>query len=100
MNKANEILTNTQDKANDAFHAWERANNEQDMSDRDRMLWTAGWVDAMRLIPKNETSSLVRAMELYKLLNQVGLEFEVVEIMEGIRVLRVCVEEVNEEETR
>ena len=98
MNKANEILTNTQDKANDAFHAWERANNEQDLSDRDRMLWTAGWIDAMRLIPQTETSGLVRAMELYKLLSRVGLQFDVVEIMEGIRVLRVCVEEVNEEE--
>ena len=39
-------LTETQEKANDAFYAWERANNEQDLSDRDRWLWTAGWIQA------------------------------------------------------
>jgi len=39
-------LTDLQDKANDAFYAWEIANNEQDLSDDDRMLWTAGWIDA------------------------------------------------------
>jgi hypothetical protein len=42
------LLTNLQDKANDAFYAWERANNEQDLSDDDRMLWTAGWMEACK----------------------------------------------------
>jgi len=41
-----EPMTYLQDKANDAFYAWEIANNEQDLSDRDRMIWTAGWMDA------------------------------------------------------
>jgi hypothetical protein len=41
-----DVLTEIQDKANDAFYLWERANNEQDLSDRDRMLWTAGWIQA------------------------------------------------------
>jgi hypothetical protein len=41
-----DVLTAIQDKANDAFYAWERANNEQDLSDRDRMIWTAGWIQA------------------------------------------------------
>ena len=39
-------MTELQDKANDAFYAWEIANNEQDLSDRDRMIWTAGWINA------------------------------------------------------
>jgi hypothetical protein len=39
-------MTELQDKANDAFYAWEIANNEQDLSDRDRMIWTAGWIEA------------------------------------------------------
>jgi hypothetical protein len=40
------MMTELQDKANDAFYAWEIANNEQDLSDRDRMIWTAGWIQA------------------------------------------------------
>ena len=40
------MMTELQDKANDAFYAWEIANNEQDLSDRDRMIWTAGWINA------------------------------------------------------
>ena len=42
----NDVLTEIQNKANDAFYLWERANNEQDLSDRDRMIWTAGWIQA------------------------------------------------------
>lgn len=34
--------------ANDAFHEWERRNNEQDLSDRDRFIWTAGWTESQR----------------------------------------------------
>ena len=41
-------MTKLQDKANDAFYAWEIANNEQDLSDEDRMLWTAGWIEACK----------------------------------------------------
>jgi len=41
-----DLLTELQDKANDAFYAWEIANNKQDLSDDDRMLWTAGWINA------------------------------------------------------
>jgi hypothetical protein len=39
-------MTETQTKANEAFYKWEADNNEQDLSDRDRMIWTAGWIDA------------------------------------------------------
>lgn len=42
----NQVLTAIQDKANDAFYAWAIANNEQDLSDKDRMIWTAGWIQA------------------------------------------------------
>jgi hypothetical protein len=49
-------LTELQDKANDAFYAWEIANNEQDLSDDDRMLWTAGWIYAQLTGETNETS--------------------------------------------
>ena len=41
-----DLLTELQNEANDAFYAWERTNNEQDLSDRDRMIWTAGWINA------------------------------------------------------
>ena len=47
-------MTELQDKANDAFYAWEIANNEQDLSDRDRMIWTAGWIEAHKEM-KNES---------------------------------------------
>jgi len=39
-------MLDEQVKANEAFHQWEADNNEQNMSDRDRMIWTAGWIDA------------------------------------------------------
>ena len=32
--------------ANRIFYQWEIDNSEQDLSDRDRNLWTAGWVHA------------------------------------------------------
>lgn len=38
------------------------------------------------------------AMELYQLLNAAGIEYEVVEIFEGARWLRIEVEEEEEEE--
>lgn len=34
--------------ANDAFHEWERRNNEQNLSDRDRIIWTAGWMESQQ----------------------------------------------------
>lgn len=40
----------------------------------------------------------MKAMELYELLNQIGLQFEVVEIFEGVRILRVCVEELADDQ--
>ncbi len=40
----------------------------------------------------------MKAMELYELLNQIGLKFEVVEIFDGVRILRVCVDEFSDEE--
>lgn len=49
-----DLLTELQDKANDAFYAWEIANNEQDLSDRDRMIWTAGWIEAQLQKEKEE----------------------------------------------
>jgi len=39
-------MTNEQAKANEAFYKWEADNNEQGLSDRDRMIWTAGWIQA------------------------------------------------------
>ncbi len=39
------------------------------------------------------------AMELYQLLNAAGIEYEVVEIFEGARWLRIEVEEEKEEES-
>lgn len=39
-------MTEVQAKANEAFYKWEVDNNEQNLSDRDRMIWTAGWIDA------------------------------------------------------
>lgn len=42
-------MTETQAKANEAFYKWEADNNEQDLSDRDRMIWTAGWTQAQNL---------------------------------------------------
>jgi hypothetical protein len=40
------MMTELQNKANDAFYAWETASNKQDLSDDDRMIWTAGWIEA------------------------------------------------------
>ena len=40
----------------------------------------------------------MKAMELYELLNQIGVKFEVVEIFDGVRILRVCVDEFSDEE--
>jgi hypothetical protein len=42
-------MTETQAKANEAFYKWEADNNEQDLSDQDRMIWTAGWTQAQNL---------------------------------------------------
>ena len=38
------------------------------------------------------------AMELYELLNNAGIEYEVTEIFEGVRYIRVIVEEESEDE--
>jgi hypothetical protein len=38
------------------------------------------------------------AMELYELLNNAGVDYEVTEIFEGVRYVRVIVEEENEDE--
>ena len=43
-------MTEMQAKANEAFYKWEAENNEQDLSDRDRMIWTAGWIDTQATI--------------------------------------------------
>jgi hypothetical protein len=37
-------------------------------------------------------------MELYELLNKAGVDYEVVEIFEGVRLVRVVVEEEEEDE--
>ena len=37
--------------------------------------------------------------ELYELLDKAGVDYELIEIFEGARFLRVMVEEVTEEET-
>jgi hypothetical protein len=41
-------LTELQDKANDAFYAWEQANDIQYLSDEARMIWTAGWIECYK----------------------------------------------------
>ncbi len=38
-------------------------------------------------------------MELYELLNNAGVDYEVTEIFEGVRYVRVIVEEENTDET-
>ena len=35
----------------------------------------------------------MNAMTLYKLLSEHGIDFDVVEIFEGVRLIRVCVDE-------
>ena len=40
----------------------------------------------------------MNSMALYKLLNEHGVEFDVVEIFEGVRILRVSVEDLEEED--
>ena len=42
-------MTEAQAEANEAFYKWEADNNEQDLSDQDRMVWTAGWIQAQNL---------------------------------------------------
>jgi hypothetical protein len=34
---------------NEAFYEWERANNHQDMSERDRIIWISGYIDALKM---------------------------------------------------
>jgi len=34
---------------NDAFYEWERKNNHQDMSQRDRIIWISGYIDALKM---------------------------------------------------
>ena len=48
---------------------------------------------------------IMTAMALYKLLNENDIEFDLVEIFEGVRILRVIVEDLenenfNDEETK
>lgn len=40
----------------------------------------------------------MKAMELYELLNNAGVKFEVVEIMDGLRVINVIVDEFTDDE--
>ena len=42
----------------------------------------------------------MNAMELYELLNKAGVEYEVIQIFEGARFLRIVVEEETEEELK
>jgi hypothetical protein len=53
------------DKAKDAFYAWERANNEQDLSDRDRWLWTAGWIQAQTDIADEDPKYIAWLEEMF-----------------------------------
>jgi hypothetical protein len=55
-------LTELQDKANDAFYAWEIANNQQDLSDMDRMIWTAGWIEAFKYVCTEQGINLQQAL--------------------------------------
>ena len=51
--------------ANDAFYQWERRNNEQDLSDRDRIIWTAGWMESQNpqegIQTMNEEEAFIKA---------------------------------------
>lgn len=40
----------------------------------------------------------MNSMALYKLLSEHGVEFDVVEIFEGVRILRVSVEDLEEKD--
>lgn len=40
---------------------------------------------------------MMNSMTLYKLLSEHGVDFEVVEIFEGVRLIRVCVDEPTDE---
>jgi hypothetical protein len=40
----------------------------------------------------------MKAMELYELLNNAGVHFEVVEIMDGLRVINVVVDEFDDDD--
>jgi hypothetical protein len=40
----------------------------------------------------------MKAMELYELLNNAGVDFEVVEIMDGLRVINVVVDEFEDDD--
>ena len=40
----------------------------------------------------------MKPIELYELLNNAGFEFEVVEILDGMRVINVCVDEFTDDE--
>jgi hypothetical protein len=40
----------------------------------------------------------MKAMELYELLNNAGVQFEVVEIMDGLRVINVVVDEFEDDD--
>jgi hypothetical protein len=42
----------------------------------------------------------MNAMELYELLDKAGVDYEVTEIFEGVRYVRVVVEEETEEELK
>jgi hypothetical protein len=39
-------------------------------------------------------------LDLYELLDRAGINYEIVEIFEGVRVLSVTVEEITDEETQ
>jgi len=51
-----------QDKANDAFYAWEEKNQGRMLSDRDRMIWTAGWIEAIKIL-MDQGINLQQALE-------------------------------------
>ena len=53
---------NLQDKANDAFHAWETANDVHYLSDDARMIWTAGWIEAIKIL-MDQGINLSQALE-------------------------------------
>jgi len=55
-------MTDLQDKANDAFYAWEIENNEQNLSDMDRMIWTAGWIQAFKFVCTEQGINLQQAL--------------------------------------
>lgn len=91
-------------ESSQAFYEWEelRYSGTSPLSDDDRHIWTQGYVYASELMKhKNSFADMRTPDELYNFLDNNGIDYEVVEIFEGIRTLSIEVnDELEEEEER